>query len=209
MAVIFQEGDISEHFSFTIWTILAVKSYIFYHREARFISMDSPGSYCLPYFHHWKDQNLLLIPNHETITCYQSTSLPLECSTSLLGNSKLLCLSEMLLQHSTPISVFTMTGYQCFRWDRNVGKGGWVLMYMKDGIKCEHVFQGSNCIGVYRTESCLVSANVFYHYRLLWLPMTPFTNNLQVSWKNVITTKKLFSWGILILTGRIRLRGKI
>lgn len=113
-------GDISGHFSFTIWTILAVKSYIFYHREARFISMDRPASYCLPYFHHWKDQNLLIIPNHETITCYQSTSLPLECSklmflersTSLLGNSKLWIF--------VPIwnVVTTLNSYQCFHNDR-------------------------------------------------------------------------------------------
>ena len=175
MAVIFQDGN-SGHFSFTIWTILAVKSYIFYYREARCISLGRPGSFCLPYFHHWKNQNLLIIPSHETITCYQSTSLPLECSklkfleysTSLAGNSKLgLCVPIWNI-------VTTLYSYQCFHNDcvpmfqtrQDCGERGRGTNVWRNQMR-RHVFQGSNCTGAYRTESCLVSANVFYYYKLL------------------------------------------
>jgi len=62
--------------------------------------------------------------------------------THLLANSNLdfLCISETWLQHSTPINVFTMNGFQCFRRDRTGGRGGGVLMYVKDSIKCERMF---------------------------------------------------------------------
>jgi len=63
----------------------------------------------------------------------------------LLSNSNLdfLCISETWLQHSSSSSVFIMPGYQCFRRDRSSGRGGGVLIYVKDGIKCERLMFNS------------------------------------------------------------------
>ncbi|KAK7877748.1 hypothetical protein WMY93_030562 [Mugilogobius chulae] len=60
----------------------------------------------------------------------------------LLTNSNLdfLCISETWLRPSTPEHVFTVPGYQCFRRDRPEGKGGGVLLYIKDAFKCERIF---------------------------------------------------------------------
>lgn len=59
----------------------------------------------------------------------------------LLSDSNLdfLCLTETWLKQTTPMSVFTVPGYQCFRRDRADGRGGGVLFYVKDDIKCERV----------------------------------------------------------------------
>lgn len=59
----------------------------------------------------------------------------------LLMNSNLdyLCLSETWLQTSTPVSVYSIPGYQCFRRDRVGGRGGGVLIYVRDGFKCERI----------------------------------------------------------------------
>lgn len=59
--------------------------------------------------------------------------------THLLSNSNLdyLCLSETWLQQSTPF--FPVPGYQCFRRDRVGGRGGGVMIYVKDSIKCERI----------------------------------------------------------------------
>ena len=59
----------------------------------------------------------------------------------LLSSSNLdfLCVSETWLQQSTPVSVFSIPGYQCFRQDRLGGRGGGVMIYVKDAIKCERI----------------------------------------------------------------------
>ncbi len=61
--------------------------------------------------------------------------------THLLLNSNLdyLCLSETWLQQSTPINVYSVPRYQCFRRNRAEGRGGGVLIYVKDNIKCERI----------------------------------------------------------------------
>ncbi len=43
------------------------------------------------------------------------------------SNMDFLCLTETWLKQSTPTSVFTVPGYQCFRRDRPDGRGGGVL----------------------------------------------------------------------------------
>lgn len=63
----------------------------------------------------------------------------------LLSNSNLdfLCISETWLEQLSSPSVFMMLGYQCFRCDRS--SGGVVLIYVRNGIKCEHfVFNSVN-----------------------------------------------------------------
>ena len=63
--------------------------------------------------------------------------------THLLSDSNLdcltLCLTEKWLKQTTLVNVFTESGYQRFRRDRPDGRGGGVLFYVRDKIKCEHV----------------------------------------------------------------------
>ncbi len=64
----------------------------------------------------------------------------------LLSSSNLdfLCLSETWLQQSTPASVFSVPGYQSFRQDRVGGRGGGVMIYVKDIIISTNVIH-LNC----------------------------------------------------------------
>ena len=48
-------------------------------------------------------------------------------------------LSETWLTKSSPIASFTMPGYKVFRKDRNKGRGGGLLMYMRDDSRCEQI----------------------------------------------------------------------
>ena len=69
--------------------------------------------------------------------------------THLLSDSNLdfLCLTETWLKQTTPASVFTVPGYQCFRRDRPDGRGGGVLFYVRDNIKYERmVYNADNML---------------------------------------------------------------
>lgn len=53
------------------------------------------------------------------------------------SNLDFLCLSESWLTELSPVATFTMPGCNYFRKDRKSGKGGGLLMYVKDHFKCK------------------------------------------------------------------------
>lgn len=67
------------------------------------------------------------------------------------SNIDYLCLTETWLTLNTPTSVFTVPGYNVYRRDRSKGKGGGVLIYMKDSIQSQQITIPENnleCVGV-------------------------------------------------------------
>lgn len=59
----------------------------------------------------------------------------------LLTDSNLdyLCVTESWLNPSTPTDLINIPGFKCYRRDRDQGRGGSVLLYIKDIFKCEKV----------------------------------------------------------------------
>lgn len=59
----------------------------------------------------------------------------------LLTDSNLdyLCLSESWLNRNTPTHMIDVPGYICFRKDRLTGRGGGVLIYIKETFKCVQI----------------------------------------------------------------------
>lgn len=70
----------------------------------------------------------------------------------LLGsNLHYLCLSETWITATTPVSAFMIPGYKVYRRDRGKGKGGGVLIYVKDSIGSHQIDipdQTIECVGV-------------------------------------------------------------
>ena len=85
------------------------------------------------------------------------------------SNMDFLCLTETWLKQSTPSSVFTVPGYQCFRRDRPDGRGGGVLFYVREGIKCEReVYKAGSTleyVGIKIILSKQMSFNIIGVYR--------------------------------------------
>lgn len=55
------------------------------------------------------------------------------------SNLDFLCLSETWLTQTSSEAAFVFLGYSIFRKDRNRGKGGGLLIYVKDHIKCNQI----------------------------------------------------------------------
>ncbi len=55
------------------------------------------------------------------------------------SNLKFLCLSESWLIESSPVTARTVPGYNYFTKDRKSGKGGGLLMCVKDCCKCKQI----------------------------------------------------------------------
>ncbi len=72
----------------------------------------------------------------------------------LLVNSNIdfLGLTETWLTRSSPEALIVMPGYDVFRQDRDHGRGGGVLLYVKSTIKCKqiewHRETDIECVGV-------------------------------------------------------------
>lgn len=84
------------------------------------------------------------------------------------SNIDYLCLTETWLTPTTPLSVFNIPGYNVYRRDRRKGKGGGVLIYVKDSIQSQQiVFPENNleCVGVKLTLSPEMYFAVFAVYR--------------------------------------------
>lgn len=84
------------------------------------------------------------------------------------SNVDYLCLTETWLTSTTPPSVFNVPGYKVYRRDRIKGKGGGVLIYVKDTMQSEQInIPASNleCVGVKITLSPQMSFTVFAVYR--------------------------------------------
>lgn len=85
------------------------------------------------------------------------------------SNLDFLCLSETWLTPTTPISVFTVPGYNAFRRDRGHGKGGGVLIYVNNDITCKQIdFKNDNsveCVGITVILSPQISFNIVGMYR--------------------------------------------
>ena len=60
------------------------------------------------------------------------------------SNLDFLALTETWLSSPTPTTMIDVPGYTCFRKDRLSGKGGGVLIYMKDIFKCTLVNLDTN-----------------------------------------------------------------
>lgn len=52
-------------------------------------------------------------------------------------NIDVLGISESWLTHSSPTAAVSISGYNTFRRDRGVGRGGSLLGYVKDCFRCE------------------------------------------------------------------------
>lgn len=89
----------------------------------------------------------------------------------LLFNSNVdfLGLSETWLKPSSPQAVVSLQGYNVFRMDRHQGKGGGVLIYMKDSLKCTQIIWPTEisieCVGVKVALSTEMSFTILCLYR--------------------------------------------
>lgn len=92
--------------------------------------------------------------------------------THLLSESNLdfICLSETWLKQSSSTSVFTVPGYQCFRRDRLNGKGGGVLFYVKDDIKCERVIYKAGSMLEYVGIKIILSEHMSFNILGVYRP---------------------------------------
>lgn len=76
------------------------------------------------------------------------------------SNLDYLCLTETWLTSTTPSSVFTIPGYNVYRRDRGKGKGGGVLIYVRESINSHQIdipVQTLECVGVTITLSAQMS----------------------------------------------------
>jgi len=84
------------------------------------------------------------------------------------SNLDFLCLSETWLNKNSPSAALNIPGYNLFRRDRVKGKGGGVMVYLKNTIHCTQI-QLSNvnleCIGLTITLSSQMSFVMFLLYR--------------------------------------------
>jgi hypothetical protein len=89
----------------------------------------------------------------------------------LLCNSNVDCLglSETRLTSSSPKAAVSLPEYKTFRKDRGQGRGGGVLMYVKNNLKSDQIEWPSNitleCIGVHISLSREMSLTVIFIYR--------------------------------------------
>lgn len=84
------------------------------------------------------------------------------------SNLDYLCLTETWLTSTTPSSVFTIPGYNVYRWDGGKGKGGGVLIYVRDSIDSHQIdipVQILDCVGVIITLSAQMSFILLAVYR--------------------------------------------
>lgn len=68
------------------------------------------------------------------------------------SNIDFLGLTETWLTNSSPEAAITLPGYNTFRMDRDRGKGGGVLLYVRNNLKCKQIVWPchikSECVGV-------------------------------------------------------------
>lgn len=92
------------------------------------------------------------------------------------SNLDYLCLTETWLQQNSPLGAYNVPGYNIFRKGRDQGRGGGVLIYVKETIKCNQIqLGGSNdleCIGLNVTLSPQMSFIIIGLYR------SPSCNNM-------------------------------
>lgn len=55
------------------------------------------------------------------------------------SNLDFLCLSETWLYENSPVDMLNVCGYKMYRRDRIDGRGGGVLFYVKDSIRCDQI----------------------------------------------------------------------
>ena len=56
-----------------------------------------------------------------------------------ISNLDFLCLSESWLHGKVLTSVVDVPGYNCFRKDRKIGRGGGVVVYIRDSFRCTEI----------------------------------------------------------------------
>ncbi len=56
------------------------------------------------------------------------------------SNIDFLCISDTWLHKKISTSIIDIPGYTCFRRDRTVGRGGGVLIYIKDSFNAKDIF---------------------------------------------------------------------
>lgn len=85
------------------------------------------------------------------------------------SNVDFLGLTETWLTRSSPEAVINMPGYNVFKKDRDKGRGGGVLMYVKSTLKCKMIEWPSEialeCVGVQISVSPMMSFVVVCIYR--------------------------------------------
>lgn len=88
----------------------------------------------------------------------------------LLSDSNLdyLCLTETWLTPTTPLAMFNVPGFKIYRKDRQSGRGGGVMVYVKENIKTEElplITDNLECIGIKMILSPEMHFNVIVVYR--------------------------------------------
>lgn len=83
------------------------------------------------------------------------------------SNLDFLCLTETWLHENSPADVLKVHGYNMFRRDRAVGRGGGVLFYVKDKIvrKIQSCINDLECVGLKLTLSAQMSFIIIGIYR--------------------------------------------
>lgn len=96
-----------------------------------------------------------LIPKHDQVS-----------ALLLDSNLDYLCLTESWLHSNIPTNMIDIAGYQCFRKDRITGKGGGVLIYIKDKFKCHLIELNTplECLALNVTLSPSMNFNISVLY---------------------------------------------
>ncbi len=83
------------------------------------------------------------------------------------SNLDFLALSETWLSTSTPTCMIDVPGYSCYRKDRPSRRGGGVIIYIKDTLKCAEVkldIAGLECLALNVIMSPKMNFNVVILY---------------------------------------------
>lgn len=118
----------------------------------------------------------------------------------LLGNSNIdfLGLTETWITSSSPEALITMPGYDTFRKDREKGRGGGVLLYVKSTIKCKLIKwpRGTDieCVGVKISLSAEMSLTLICMYRKPSAKLKALLNNCDFNKEVIIMGDFNINW---------------
>lgn len=103
---------------------------------------------------------------------------------SLDSNLNFLGLSESWLHHNSPSAALHVPGYNIFRRDRSEGRGGGVMMYIKDHINCHQICwpfdHNLECIGL----NIVLSSEMSFVLIVVYRP--PSSNDFYITFKKLL-----------------------
>lgn len=115
------------------------------------------------------------------------------------SNIDFLCISETWLHDKIPTSIIDVPGYTCFRRDRTVGRGGGVLIYIKDTFNAKQMYptvdMSTECLCI----NVILSQSMQFHILVVYNPPSACTatlcENLDAMFKNFKHKNEMLVFG--------------